>query len=491
MSLPSFPFAGGVNHDDRQVALWLSARVGFGVESHGTAYAGHGIEPTLELGLREPLPEKDAVAVSRALSSAVVAIVVMSMRAAVMGSKFALAIFIAHYLDLGSLGVYGLATGAIAIVPVSVTIGMNHLLMRAAVNADPGEMVGGLCQYWSFVSMIYVLLLAIAAFSVAALGAAPLWILLVAVIYLEHVGNDVFYLLSNRHRHLDANILAFVRGAAWIAVYMPLALIRPELRTLPCLFTAWLMGGLASMLLFAVFSRSWPWRKAFANRLRVSFLIATIRKSYLFYVSDLSFVAGQYIDRYLVTLFLGIKAAGVYFLFWTVANATTTFLALVLQQKQRPLLIQAYADGGLQAHRRLAWRFMLVSVAATLLLSLVITSAFQLALPWLGQSALMSHLSVLWLIVIGMAVRYMADFGAMALFSAHQDRLMTVTNVASVIVLVGAQLILLPVAGLHGAGGAILLASTGILIWRYRSLFGSSRQWRVSRPDPAASLGVS
>ena len=65
-----------------------------------------------------------------------------------------------------------------------------------------------------------------------------------------------------------------------------------------------------------------------------------------FCVSDLSFVASQYLDRYLVTLFLGIKAAGIYFLFWTVANAASTFLTLVVQQQQRPLLIHAYRVGG-------------------------------------------------------------------------------------------------------------------------------------------------
>lgn len=406
-----------------------------------------------------------------------------------MGSKFALAIFIAHYLDLSSLGLYGLATGAIAIVPVSINIGMNHLLMRVAVNADLDRVVDSLQQYWSFVSTIYVFLFVLAIVLAATFGVDSIWILLIVVIYIEHVGNDVFYLFSNRQRHLAANVIAFVRGAAWIVLYIPLAIVFPGMRSLSCLFEAWLIGGVASMLLFAVLTRSWPWKRVVTSRFRVSFIIDTVRKSYLFYVSDLSFVAGQYIDRYLVSLFLGIKAAGVYFLFWTVANATTTFLGLVLQQRQRPLLVQAFADGGASMHRTLAWRFMQISAVATLALSVVITSVFQIALPWLGQAALSAHLSALWLIVVGMAVRYMADFGAMALFAAHQDRLMTITNVVSVIALVGAQLVLLPVAGLHGAGGAILVTSAGILAWRYWKLFGSSRP-ETGRVAPAP-MGIS
>ena len=51
---------------------------------------------------------------------------VMAMRASVMGCKFGLALFIARYLDLSSLGLYGLAAGAIAAVPIVVNLGMNH-----------------------------------------------------------------------------------------------------------------------------------------------------------------------------------------------------------------------------------------------------------------------------------------------------------------------------------------------------------------------------
>jgi O-antigen/teichoic acid export membrane protein len=417
---------------------------------------------------------------------------VMGMRAAVMGSKFALAIFIAHYLDLSSLGLYGLAAGAIAIIPVSVNLGMNHLLMRAAVNIPLEEMVGSLRQFWTFVSAVYVLLLAVAVVSVIVFDAPTIWILLVGVIFLEHVGNDVFYLFSNLQRHLAANVITFVRGAAWIVVYIPLAIMFPSLRTLPCLFEAWFFGGIVSMLLFVAMSWSWPWKAAFATRLRPSFIWETAKRSYLFYVSDLSFVASQYIDRYLVTLFLGIKIAGIYFLFWTVANATTTFLALVLQQKQRPLLMHAYSAGGLPAHRQLAWRFMKVSAAASLILSVGIAAAFQLAFPLLGQSALSAYLSALWVIVMGMAVRYVADFGAMALFSAHQDRIMTITNVASIVALVAAQLVLLPLAGLQGAGAAILITSIAMLIWRHWLLFGLPMPWRRSASvDSAAPIGIS
>jgi O-antigen/teichoic acid export membrane protein len=414
------------------------------------------------------------------VSRFVAILIITAMRASVMGSRFALAIFIAHYLDLTSLGWYGLAAGAIAIVPQVVGIGMNHILMRAAVTASAAELTNSLRHYWGFMTSVYVVLLTLAVLLKIVFGTSALWILIIAVMFFEHIGNDVFYLFSNLQHHLSANANAFLRGAAWIFVYIPLAIWEPNLRTLSHLFGSWLAGGMLSFVLFVCISWSWPWRATFSLPFKLPVITATIRKSFVFYVSDLSFIASQYIDRYLVTLFLGIKVAGIYFLFWTVANAANTFLALVLQQSQRPLLINAYSVGGLSAHCQLAWRFMQTTVFATAALSLSVGFSFQILSPWLGLPSLAAHWSAFWLIVAGMALRYLADFGAMGLFTSHRDRLTSLTNVVSVCVLVIAQTLFLPLAGLHGAGGAILITSVGIALWRYRLLFGSS----VANPEP-------
>jgi O-antigen/teichoic acid export membrane protein len=406
--------------------------------------------------------------------SFVVVLMVMAMRASVMGSKFALAIFIAHYLDLSSLGLYGLASGAIAIVPVIVNTGMNHLLMRNAVTASTHELTDSMRHHWAFVLSVYAILLTLTVVVTSVLGTPVLWLLIVAAMLFEQVGNDVFYLFSSIQHHVSANAIAFIRGTAWILCYIPLAIWDPNLRTLSYLFTFWLAGGFFSLVLFVYLSWSWPWMAAFSLPFKTSVVTGTLRKSVLFYVSDLSFIASQYSDRYLVTLFLGIKAAGIYFLFWTVANAATAFLGLILGQKQRPLLITAYKVGGLAAHNQLTWRFLQTTVLTTAALSIAVGSVFQILVPWLGPASLDGYWPAFWLIVAGIALRYLAEFLGMGLFTAHRDQILTLTNVVSICVLVIAQVILLPVAGLHGAGGAILITFAGISLWRYRLLFGFS-----------------
>lgn len=400
---------------------------------------------------------------------------ILAMRACVMACKFGLAIFIGRYLDLSSLGVYGLAAGAVAIGPVVIGMGMVHLIMRDAVTQSVSEMTGALRLYWSFTTWIYAALLALTILTTIVFGISAIWTVIVLIMLFEHFGNDIFHLFSNLEQPVLANVSAFLRGAAWALIYIPLAILNPDFRSLTALFAFWLAGSVLAFLVFVYASWAWPWRSAFALPLKLEWIKKTIRQAFIIYISDLSFVASQYIDRYLVSIFLGLELAGIYFLYWSVANAATTLVSMTVLQLQRPLLIKAHHEGGALQHRKLTVQFLKTTSLATVVLSLATGCAFLLLLPLLKQPSVGHHLAAFWLIVAGMAVRNIADFGAMALFTARRDHLMTLTNVASVAVLVLAQILLLPLAGLYGAGGAIFFTFAAMALWRYRLIFATAQ----------------
>ena len=399
--------------------------------------------------------------------------VIMGMRASIMACKFGLAIFVSRYLDLPSLGIYGLSAGAVAVAPVVIGMGMVHLLMRDAVTHHLTEVTDALRHYWSFTTAVYGLVMTIVLLASVTMGWSKLWPLVVAVSLFEHVGNDVFHLLSNLQRPLTANASAFLRGAAWILLYTPLAIWNPALRSLPVLFGFWLAGSGLALLLFVGACWRWPWKDALGRPFRAAWIVTTVRCAFVLYLSDLSYIASQYLDRYLVTLFLGLEFAGVYFLYWSVANAVNTFVSMAVMQLQRPLLIKAYYRGGTAAHRAMAAKFLRSTAWATAALGVAIGAGFQMFVPLLNLQAVANHFAAFWLIMAAMSIRIIADFGAMALFTARSDRLMTTTNVVSAFAVALAQAIMLPLAGLFGAGVASFSTFLLILLWRYKLLFPS------------------
>lgn len=407
---------------------------------------------------------------------------IVVMRACTIACKFGLAIFIGRFLDLSSLGIYGLAAGAIAVGPVVISLGMVHLIMREAVTLPAGALTKNLRHYWCFAITAYISMLTLAALAMFFFGASEVWLLVVVIMLFEHLGNDTFQLLSNLERPLLANVTAFLRGAAWILAYIPIAIWEPDFRSMTVLFEFWLAGSVSGFLLFVWASRSWPWGDAFSSKFDPAWIVRTIRSAFVIYISDLSFIASQYLDRYLVTLFLGLEFTGVYFLYWSAANAASTFVSIGVLQIQRPRLIKAHHDGGMQAHRLLSASFMKTTTLATILFSALTGCAFVMLLPLIKQPAVGSHLGAFWLIMAGMALRNMADFGAMALFTAHRDRVMTLTNIAAVSLLALTQVLLLPVAGLYGSGAAIMFTFFAMALWRYWLVFSSSAVASPYRP---------
>src|SRR4051812_44300995 len=136
-------------------------------------------------------------------------ILIVMMRASIIACKLGLAIFIGHYLDLSSLGLYGLAAATISLGPAVIGMGMVHLIMRDAVTLSLRQVTNDLRHYWCFTTSIYAVVLTLAVLIAIAFGASELWSLVIVIMLFEHLGNDVFQLLSNLERPLLANINAF------------------------------------------------------------------------------------------------------------------------------------------------------------------------------------------------------------------------------------------------------------------------------------------
>jgi O-antigen/teichoic acid export membrane protein len=409
-------------------------------------------------------------------------LVILTMRATTLACKFGLALLIARQLDLVSLGIFGLAAGVTTIVPVLISLGMVHVIMRDAVTLPLVKLIDHLQQYWLFTVLVYALLLVLVAIGSITFDVSWLFTLVMAITLLEHLGNDIFQLLTNLNRPVVANTNAFIRGAAWILIYIPIAILDPHFRSLLALFGFWLAGSGIALLHFAWTARRWPWKPASLFSLQMSWIRTTVRKASIVYLSDLSFAGSQQLDRYMVTFFLGLPYAGIYFLYWSAANAVSNLVSITVLQVERPHLIKAYHDSGVLAHRRLVAQGMKATVVASTVLSAITFCVFYLLVPLLKQPAIADYLGALVLIMAGMAMRNVADMGAMALFTAKRDHVMTLTNVAAVVALVLGQIVLLPLAGLYGGGLAMLVAFGVVTLWRHALVFGDIAAERAPVP---------
>jgi O-antigen/teichoic acid export membrane protein len=398
-------------------------------------------------------------------SRALLTVLIMGMRGATQVAKFALTLFIARFIDLETLGLYGLVVGLTVVLPVIAGLGLINCLGRHAVTQPLEEVVGTLVRYLRLQGGVYAVLLLLA------LAAGSVWLspllaaLVVAAVLLEHVNNDLFSLLNHLRQPRLANALMFVRSAGWIFLYMALAFAVPALRTLPVLLGFWIAGSLLALAGFALATRHWPWSRAARQGGTSGWLRAGFAESRLLYVNDVAATGAQFLDRYIVGLFMGLELTGVYFLFWSVGNAVSNLVGTGMIQVVEPHLIAAHKrqDG---SFRRLFNRSLAEIVAVAAVLALLGGAAVTVALPYLQRPLLADWLPALWLILAGTLLRTVYEVQGMNLYSRYRDRQILASGLLICALSLTANLVLVPRFALYGAVAVMIAAFAAGALWR-------------------------
>jgi O-antigen/teichoic acid export membrane protein len=398
---------------------------------------------------------------------------ILLIRGALLAIRLLLVLYIGKYLGLRDLGVYGLLNGAVALTPVFVSMGMVHLVMRDTVSHDIRDSVRSLRIYWSYIAFVYAVGIAFVCILYIYGYISQLVLICSFICFLEHVGNDFFHLFINTRRPILANVTAFFRGGVWVILYVPLSSIFEIFRSVEWLFIFWFAGDVLALLLASWSVRHWPWRESLQQRLDFRSYLEVWRRSRLLFVSDLTHLAAQYLDRYIVSFYLGLELAGVYFFFWTIGNAVNTLVTLGFVQVQRPKLIAASVEDTKYKTREfvgLVRKYCKENLIITTVLTTVVGFIFETLVPYVHKPEVLPYIGAFWLIMIASGLRTLADFGAMAQFAASADVEMTASNAASLALFLLLGIAFTPVLGIYGAGLAVFCTF---------SLVGSWRFWRL------------
>jgi O-antigen/teichoic acid export membrane protein len=396
----------------------------------------------------------------------------MSLRAVALVSKFALTLFIARFIDLETLGVYGLVAGAAVMFPVVASFGLIRVVCRNAVSQPLHEVTDMLRRYWAIQATVYAIISLIALCAGYYSDRLALTAIVVVIVFLEHINADLFNLLNHLSRPRLANVLTFFRTAGWICIYMVLALAFPALRDLRTLLEFWIGGSFLAIVSFAITARNWPWLQPMSTSGHKAWLLQHFRASPVLYINDIANTVAQYTDRYLISLFMGLELTGVYVLFWSIGNALSNLVDTGVIQVTEPKLINAYArqDGSYWSVYRLIF---IETMAVSIVLALVTGVLVHFAIPYLNRPLAAEWVQILWPVLLGFVLRIAYEVQGVVFYSRHKDLLTLFSGLFVIVLSIAANMVLIPPFALYGAASAIIVSYiTGIiarhvLIMRY------------------------
>jgi O-antigen/teichoic acid export membrane protein len=409
---------------------------------------------------------KRAIAFGPNWSNLVTPLLLITIRGLNTVSKFALSLYTARYLGLSDLGIYGLLVAGTTILPAFAGFGTSDWIGRQAARSNLAQ-VGPLMTTRLLLSIAFNLGLQVIAYGINAFLGAPIpWpvmMLFSGVALLEHLADDAAVMLTYRGHVLLSNVLFFLRAGLWPIGVIALGVLVPAARTLEALIAGWLIGLVLMWLVLAIFvTRRGAWAYV---RLDRRLITQGIPQSVPFYLKDMSIATNLYIDRFLVSLLLGLELTGVYTFFWSMANVIHNLSLSAIFLPYLSKLIRA-AHESMSGFRALLARAELrtAGFAAFLAIGLIIVLPF--VIPYVERPLLSAHLSVFVIIVAATLLRLGVDSYNYVLVALHHDRAIAIISLAAVPLSAALYALLIPLFGLEGAGTAYFLTGALLIVPR-------------------------
>lgn len=378
-------------------------------------------------------------------------------------SKFALSLYTARYLGLAELGIYGLLVAGVTILPAFAGFGTNDWLGRRAARSGMTE-VGPLMSAKLALSLAFNVGLQATAYALnAAMGTPvpwPVMMIFSGVALLDHLADDVGILLTYRGHVVLANILFFIRAGLWPIGVIVIGLLVPAARTLEALIVGWLAGLVLMWLILGTYAI----RRGAIAHARPDWRLVTqgIPQSVPFYLKDMSIAANLYLDRFLVSLFLGLELTGVYTFFWSMANVIHNLAVSAIFLPAMSKLVRSAKENMAEFRallRGVEWRTAGFAIA----LALVLIAVLPFIIPYIDRPLLSAYLPVFAIVVAATVLRTGVDSYNYVLLALYHDRAIAVMSMVAVPLSAALYALLMLPYGLTGAAVAYLLTSLLLL----------------------------
>lgn len=424
-----------------------------------------------------------AAAAARVQSELGVKLLNLGFRLASMAGKFGLSLFLARYLDLADLGVYGIIFGVSMFMVVLLGGRIDHELSRRIVLEGDAE--GARLMRDQSLFFVLNFLAALPCFAVAgALGLPDIGMAIAlctwAICCLESYANLLYVNASALGRSLPANMAFFVRSGLWALIAMVALALFPSLRTLWTVLLLWVAGSGFSILLSLplVGVRAWPSLRQAPVDWPV--LRRGLSISVLIWIGSIGLAGGTYLDRLVLSGYLDLKIVGVATYYASFGNAVVALIAsssfaVVLRKLVR------IVDGRdwrafWQELRGLAWY--------TGVLGLVLCVAIAVAIPGLSAIAqkpeIYANRHTLWALMAAAMLRLLAEGVFAGLYALRLDAYIWGGNLAFLGVSLVANILLIGRYGLIGLGVANILAALFLLLFRSWGLIANAPRQAVA-----------
>jgi len=398
------------------------------------------------------------------------------LRGAAALSRFVLLMFLARYLSPQDLGIWGLMN--VTIVMSLYFLGLDFYVFntRELLAHDDKQRVVMIRDQFVFHGLMYLIVLP------ALLGVFILefiswkyigWFYLILI--LEHLSQEAARILITLFRPVMANVVLFFRSGAWIYAAVAVIYFREDLRELPTVWTGWIIGVAASIIIAIYVLRFLPWSETKNNPVNWRWIKTGTKIALPFLLSTMAMVGIQYIDRYFIQYFRGEAEVGFYTFYANIANLITVFVFTGINMVLYPKIVEAFQKGRFEKYRALMRKLSIGIISSIIFLATLAILLISPLLKILNRPEYSQYSGIFHLLLIAVAFLTASYIPHYALYVRKKDLAIVGSSMAALCMALTANFFLVPVFGLTGAAYAAIISMATMFLAKLAMMLRQKR----------------
>lgn len=389
-------------------------------------------------------------------------------RGLTVGSKFLLAIFIAKFLSLEELGIYGIILVSVNLSLYLVGLDFYAYSNRSILQSPIETRRKQLKNQWFFYGLSYLVFLPSLSL-IFFLGVID-WefiVLFYSLLITEHIALELYRLLVTFSKPVLANISLFLRSGLWGYIILSLWFLDiGDFKDLHSLLKAWLIFSAISVVVSLLFVRTvdlgpkgdnpidWKWIKT-GILVCMPYLIATIANRTI-----------EFSDRYMIDYWWTKEDVGVYTFFSGIGNLVETFTQATVLMIYSPKLISSFNENKnvfkkhFKSFKNQLWVVNIIAGVGSVVFCYPLLS-------YLDKPELSENFNTLIVLVLAKVLYNFSMIFHYYLYVQKQDLSIIYSMVSAAIANVVLNLFFVPYFGLIGAAFATLISFAIVLVAKY------------------------
>jgi O-antigen/teichoic acid export membrane protein len=401
----------------------------------------------------------DKLRVSKASS------IVMFLRAITLGSKFVLIFYLAKVLQPEDIGIYGLTVVTVNFCMYVVGLDFYVYSQREILSGADANRATLVRDQLVFYSIWYLVVLPVI-FSIFFVGLMPLemWKWFYVLLVLEHISHEGYRLLIVIHRPILAGWALFLRSGAWVYAVLMIMLLEPVARDLSLVWLGWAVGATGSIVLVFMGMKSLDWSATSIVPVNWRWIKRGIGIALPFLLGSLAYRGLFTVDRYVISIYLGAKAVGVYTVYIGIMNAVLAFVDGGAITTTFPKLVSAIRQGRVQ--EQLLYKASMIRGVAVVVIVLNVLVVFvaPFFLSFIGREVYMIDVEALWILLVAGAFFAASNVPHYILYAQARDKVLIGVHILGLFLSTLLLTLLVPKYGIVGAALSILSAAMFVFL---------------------------